>query len=57
MFAGLVEVLFSIDLLSVRMKVVYDERKTACLGPGPVPEYLNLHAQSTEIHLLLVWSS
>jgi hypothetical protein len=51
MFVGLVEVLFYTDLLSVRIQVVLDERKT---GPVPVPEHLNLHAQSTKIHLALV---
>jgi hypothetical protein len=40
MFADLVEVLFSIDLLSVRMKVVFDERKTGMSRAGPCPRIL-----------------
>jgi hypothetical protein len=35
MFAGLVEVLFSTDLWSVRMKVVFGERKTGMSRAGP----------------------
>jgi len=40
MFVGLVEVLFSIDPLSVRMKVVSDERKTGMSRAGPSPRIL-----------------
>jgi hypothetical protein len=40
MFAGLVEVLFSNDLLSVRMKVVFDERETGMSRAGPCPRTL-----------------
>ena len=40
MFAGLVEVLLSIDLWSFRMRVVFDEWKTGMSRAGPRPRIL-----------------
>jgi hypothetical protein len=40
MFAGLVEVLFSNDLLSVQMKVAFDERETGMSRAWPWPRTL-----------------
>ena len=40
MFAGLVDVLFSTDLCSVRTKAVFHERKTGMSRAGPCPRIL-----------------